>query len=63
MYLSEPNICTSLEEPGGEVASQKEVPASVRASTALSNLNASFSTDALDYSVKVAFYSVSEFGI
>ena len=51
------------EELGDEVASQKNVPASVKASTASSNLNASFSIDALDYSVKVAFYSVSDLGI
>ena len=57
MYLSEPKTDTSLQEPGGQVASQKEVPASVRASTAPSSLNANFSTDALKYSVKFAFYS------
>ena len=40
-----------------EVASQKKVPgASVRASAASSSLKASFSIDALDYSVKVAFF-------
>ena len=64
MYLSEPKKTDiSLEEPGGEVASQKEVPTSVGASTAPSSLNASFLTDALDYLVKVSFYSVSELGI
>ena len=63
MYLSEPKLGTSLEEPGGEVASQKEVPASVRASTASSSLDANLSTDALDYSLRVAFYLVSELGI
>ena len=54
---------TSLEEPSREETSQEEVPASVRASTVSSSLNATFSTDVLDYSVKVAFYSVSELGI
>ena len=59
-YLAEPKSRHITQEPGGKVISQQMVSASVRASTHSSSLNASYSYNAFDYSVKVPFYAVSE---
>ena len=40
---------TSLQEPTGEVASRKEMPASARATVDSSSFYKSFSAEALDY--------------
>ena len=59
-HLTESKNRHITREPGGEVASQQGVPASVRASTTSSSLNTSYLDDAFDYLVRVPFYAVSE---